>query len=107
MNINADPHFVGWPTAAVMDYTTTEYPFCVLALDDTDEKQHQLFFQGVYLANVRLAAAAINGDLAELRRLLKLAELRRLLNAADAADCADDIADEDAREDKSRTGNLE
>ena len=85
MNINGDVHFDGWPRADVKDFTDNMEPgFCVLCLVDTDQKQHQLFLKPAHLARARLAAAAFDDDLCELRRLLDIAE-------ADAQ-----IADDDA-----------
>ena len=85
MNINGDVHFEGWPRADVKDFTEAPEPgFCVLRLVDTDRKAHQLFLKPEHLSKARLAAVAINGDLAELRRLL------------DAADAATMRADDDA-----------
>ncbi len=78
MNINGDVHFDGWPRADVKDFTgNTDPGFCVLRLVDTDQKQHQLFLKPAHLARTRLAAAAFNGDLTELRRLLDIAALAR------------------------------
>ncbi len=75
MNINGDVHFDGWPSADVKDFTDkTEPGFCVLRLVDTDRKQHQLFLKPAHLGRARLAAAAINSDLPELRRLLDIAD---------------------------------
>ncbi len=71
MNINGDVHFEGWPRANVKDFTQDpESGFCVLSFVDTDQKQHQFFLKPAHLARARLAAAAFNGDLNELRRLL-------------------------------------
>ena len=74
MNINGDVHFDGWPSAEVKDFTDNTPGFCILRLVDTDRKQHQLFLKPEHLARARLAAVAINGDLAELRRLLDVAD---------------------------------
>ena len=73
MNINGDVHFEGWPRADVKDFTEAPEPgFCVLRLVDTDRKAHQLFLKPEHLSKARLAAVAINGDLAELHRLLAI-----------------------------------
>ena len=70
MNINGDVHFEGWPRADVKDFTDDTPAFCVLRMVDTDQKQHQFFLKPEHLSKARLVAAAFNGDLTEVRRLL-------------------------------------
>ncbi len=75
MNINTDVHFDDFPISDVKDFTKGYNPaFCIMRFVDTDQKQHQFFLKGHYLARAYLAAAAFNGDLCELRRLLDIAE---------------------------------
>ena len=87
MNINGDAHFEGWPRVAVKDFTDDTPGFCVLCFVDTDQKQHQFFLKPAHLANARLAAAAFNSDLAELRRLLDIADAAAM-RADDDAEAA-------------------
>ncbi len=75
MNINGDVHFDGMPTAKVKYFTGNVDPgFCVLQFVDIDEEQHQFFLKPKYLASAHLVAAAFNGDLPELRRLIAIAD---------------------------------